>query len=123
MVLRGRHDESAVVTVELAHDVQPFTRIPLVSPRLADTEVFVVHPQVAHFMRQQHAAFLLESLPQLAATETNEAELLRRMETLANRQSGETLSRLAPNLPHFQVHFSGVDFDVTGPRHQETDHD
>jgi hypothetical protein len=114
VVLQGRHEETAVVTVELSHDVHTYTRIPLVSPRVGDIEIFVVHPQVARFIRRENAAFLLEQVPLLHES-VEETEFFAEMEHLAGSQRSATLTRLAPTLPRFRVLFTGDNFEVIGP--------
>ncbi len=112
VVLAGGHDESAVVTVELPSEVHAYTRIPLLLPRVRDTEVFVAHPQVARFVRRENAAFLLERVPALRADET---AYFADLEQLAAQQLDETMTRLAAGLPRYRVSFSGNTFEVTGP--------
>jgi hypothetical protein len=114
VVLTGSHDESAVVTVELPSDVHAYTRIPLMSPRLRDTEVFVVHPQVARFVRRENAAFLVERVD---ALREHEDEYFAELEHLAAVQLGETMATLATGLPRYRVRFDGGGFDVVGPEH------
>lgn len=117
VVLHGGHHESAVLQVELdTPQVRPYSRIPLVSPRLGDTEIFVSHPQVAHFVRQQNASFLLEQVPLLRATGLDEGSFLGRLDELAEQQAAATLGYLADGLPRYTVRFAGEAFDVRGPR-------
>ena len=114
VVLKGRHEESALVFVELDHDVHTYTKIPLVSPRVGDTEVFVVHAQVAHFVRRENAAFLLEQAP-LLHDDIDETAFLGELEALASAQIDATLTRLASGLPRYDVVFTGEAFEVRGP--------
>jgi hypothetical protein len=114
VVLEGRHHESAVLTVELEHEVHTYTRIPLVSPRVDDTEIFVLHPDVAHFVRRENAAFLLEQIP-LLHERVDEAAFYEELDHLADLQMTETLARLAPDLPRFRAIFAGNDFELVGP--------
>ena len=113
VVLQGAHAESAVVSVELAHAVHGYTRIPLISPRIAAHEVFVIHPQVAHFVRTQNTSFLLEQGSW--DVEIGEERFLNELEALAASQLQATVSYLAADLPHFRVAFSkdGERFDVS----------
>jgi len=113
VVLVGEHAESAVVEVELAHEVHAYTRIPLISPRLAATEVFVLHPQVAHFIRQQNASFLRTH--HSWDVEVGPQRLLAELEQLAARQLEATVAHLAADLPRFRVRFAngGASFEVT----------
>lgn len=114
VVLEGGHAESAVVTVETDHEVHAYSPIPLVSPRIGDTEVFVAHPSVARFVRRQNAAFLLEMVPSLAAGSDRFPDELER---LAAQQLHATLDHLAPDLPRFSVRFFAAsrDAQVVGP--------
>ncbi|MCA9650880.1 MAG: rhodanese-like domain-containing protein [Myxococcales bacterium] len=130
VVLHGHHHESAVLEVRLdLPRVRPYSRIPLVSPRLGDTELFVSHPQVAHFVRRQNASFLLEQVPLLQGAGLDEASFLARLDELADRQANATLGHLADGLPHYTVEFHGQAvgergphpegiFEVVGPRPQ-----
>ena len=113
VVLEGGHAESAVVTVTLdAEEVHAFSRIPLVSPRIDDTEIFVNHPQVARFIRRENVAFLLEELPLVGVDGQTFYDAL---DELAERQLASTLEALAPSLPHYRVEFAGDAFAVVGP--------
>jgi hypothetical protein len=114
VVLHGRHEESAVVTIELENEVHTYTRIPLVSPRVGDTEIFVLHPQVAQFVRRENAAFLREQVP-LLHDDVDEDAFFHALEQLAARQRSATLARLAPTLPRYHVVFRGDAFEVFGP--------
>jgi hypothetical protein len=95
--------------------VHAYTRIPLLSPRVRDTEVFVVHPQVARFVRHENAAFLSE---RVAALREHEAAYFAELERLAAIQLDETMTRLAPALPRYRVSFLGDGFEVLGPEAQ-----
>lgn len=120
VVLHGSHHESAVLSVDLdLPQVRPYSRIPLISPRLGDTELFVNHPQVAHFVREQNASFLFEQIPLLRASGVDEATFLDQLDELANRQASTTLGYLADGLPHYTVRFSGDAFEVEGPESNE----
>jgi hypothetical protein len=57
MALSGQHSEGAVVNVHLDQKVATFTRVPLISPSCGESSMFVNHPQVASFLRQQSAIF------------------------------------------------------------------
>ncbi|MBO6939505.1 MAG: rhodanese-like domain-containing protein [Deltaproteobacteria bacterium] len=101
-VLHGDHVEEAVVNVRLDHGVHAFTNVPAVPPKLGDHSVFVNHPEVAAFIRSQHAAFLLEQAGPLADGISLEAlrDALARRATL---QLNATVAHLAPELPVFDV--------------------
>ncbi len=105
-VLHGDHEEEAVVNVRLDHGVHAFTNVPAVPPKLGDHSVFVNHPEVAAFIRAQHAAFLLEQAGPLAegiSLETLRDALARR----AALQLNASLAHLAPDLPVFDVTLDG----------------
>ena len=114
VVLEGDHAESAILQVEMGHKVHAYSKVPLVSPRVGDTEVFVVHPQVSAFIREQNAAFLLEEVPSLMASGVSESAFLQTQQDLAGKQLTETVSRLAPDLPTFTVEVHGGDITVHG---------
>ena len=110
VVLEGSHGESGVVIVELSKVVHAYTLVPMLSPRVQDTEVFVLHPEVARFVRSQNAAFLLEEVPALAGLE--EAAFVEALDALGNQQLSQTVQRLAPGLPTYHVHFEADGFRV-----------
>ncbi len=112
VVLEGGHAESAIVEVDMGGPVHAYSNIPLVSPRVGATEVFVVHPQVSAFIRRENAAFLLESVPSLMASGVDEAAFLNAQHALAQQQLTETLNRLAPGLPVFVAEVRGDGFEV-----------
>ena len=112
VVLEGDHAESAIVRIEMGREVHAYSRVPLVSPRVGDTEVFVVHPEVSAFVREQNADFLLEDVPSLVASGVSESAFLQTQRDLAAKQLAETVSRLAPDLPVFRVEVHGPDITV-----------
>ncbi|MEX1362072.1 MAG: rhodanese-like domain-containing protein [Nannocystaceae bacterium] len=116
VVLHGGHHESAVLEVRLhSPQVRAYSQIPLVSPRLGDTEVFVSHPQVADFVRRENASFLLEKVPLLRTAGIDEASFLDGLDALATRQARATLAHLADGLPRYTVRFDEGAFEVEGP--------
>lgn len=119
VVLEGGHAESAIVEVDMGGPVHAYSNIPLVSPRVGETEVFVVHPQVSAFIRRENAAFLLEAVPSLMASGVDEQAFLAAQHALAQQQLTETINRLAPHLPVFVAEVRGDGFDVH-PRKQPT---
>lgn len=101
-VLHGEHEEEAVVNVRFAGGVHAFSNVPAVPPRIGSHSVFVNHPEVAAFLRSQHARFLLEQsdfASRGVSLEAFEATLARR----AQRQLEATVGHLAPDLPVFDV--------------------
>jgi len=104
VVLGGGHQEGAIVSVRLADDVYPFTRVPLVSPACGATQMFVAHPDVTSFLRRQIAAFMTMQR-ETGLVRADRERLLERMTALAERQLEATLGRLAKGLPHYVVRF------------------
>ncbi len=66
-------------------------------------------------MRQQNAAFFLETLPQLHGKGIEEATFFATLDTLAATQLRATVSYLAANIPQYRVLFTGEQFEVIGP--------
>lgn len=111
VVLHGEHEEEAVINVHFPREVHAFSNVPAVPPRIGHHSVFVNHPEVAAFLRGQHARFLLQEAPELAeglTPERFEAELNAR----AARQLGATVRHLAAELPVFDVRFVDGRVDV-----------
>lgn len=114
-VLPGGHAEGAVVNVLLEGGAEAYAQIPLVSPMVGGSQVFLQHPQVAGFLRAQLARFLSRAR-EVGLGDAREAELLARMNELASRQLGHTLRALAPGLPVFDVLFRDDDRVEVAPR-------
>lgn len=110
MILGGGHEEGAVVNVRLEQGVWAFTRVPLISPACgqAGVQMFVNHPQVADFMREQMARFFTTA-PELLPLGEAELPILRKdIRRLAEIQQTATLSALAKGLPVFDVVFKNA---------------
>ncbi|MBL9039542.1 MAG: rhodanese-like domain-containing protein [Archangium sp.] len=111
--LGGRHREGAVCVVHLDEEVEPFTRIPLVSPTVNGVQMFVNHPDVTRYQRRLVSRFVcLHSGvgPRPADTDVYFGEL----SATARRQAGHTVGALAAGLPVFQVRFDiNGEFTVT----------
>lgn len=105
--LAGAHAEQAVLLVEVEPPLRPFTRVPLISPSVGGSQVFVHHPQVTAFQRDEIAAFLSVH-PRFGPLRHQRDALRAELETLGQRQIGATLSRLAKGLPVFRVRFGRV---------------
>lgn len=101
VVLGGEHLEGAVANVVVEGGLHSYTRVPLVSPNVAGVQMFVNHPQVTSFMRRELASFLCE----VGAVDTRESALMLAIDELGSAQAGQTLSRLAPGLPLFEIRF------------------
>jgi rhodanese-related sulfurtransferase len=102
VVLGGDHVEGAVASVVVDGDLHSYTRVPLVSPMVAGTQMFVNHPQVTTFLRREQAAQLTEVG---AVSPGDEAALGEAITTLGAQQAGATLHRLARDLPVFELRF------------------
>jgi rhodanese-related sulfurtransferase len=111
VVLAGEHAEGAVVEVVLDREVEAYSSVPMIAPRHGGTEMFVNHPQVAAFIREQNAAFLFEKLPWLAEG-IDRSAFLAELGALAQRQLENTIGHLAADLPIFEVRFEGRTFTV-----------
>lgn len=106
VVLEGGHAEGAVVDVVLGGPVHPYTRVPTVAPRIGDRELFVNHPQVSAWLREQNASFLVEQDPALRAhadPQGGQAALQRELERLGRVQLQATLHHLADGLPLYRA--------------------
>lgn len=108
VILGGEHVEGAVASVVVEGGLHTYTRIPLVSPTVAGTQMFVNHPQVTAFLRKETATFLVQHG---LASPGAEATLATTIETLGAQQMGATLARLAKDLPVFELRF-----DLEGQR-------
>lgn len=105
VVLHGDHQEEAVVNVILEDDVHAFSNVPALSPRLGGHSVFLNHPQVAAFVREQHARFLFQEVPALRAHGITLERFEAALATRAGQQLDATLGHLAPRLPVFELRF------------------
>jgi hypothetical protein len=102
--LGGSHREGAVVNVHLGEEIWPFSRIPLVSPSCAGSQMFVNHPEVAAYLRRQIAAFMTQR-PDLPLAPGDRERLEARMHEMARAQLSATLGALAKGLPVYDVNF------------------
>lgn len=106
VVLHGEHHEEAVVNVSLGAPVHAFTNVPALPPVVAGHSVFVNHPEVAAFVRREHAKFLFEELPALAS-DASLPGFVRALERKAQIQLERTVGYLARGLPVFELRFEG----------------
>lgn len=104
-VLPGEHQEGAVVNVLVETELRGFTQIPLVSPTANGTQMFVNHPQVSAYHRDELAHFLAMQDDVAAISHEHVEPLVKVMTEIAERQLSATLSRLAKGLPIFDVVF------------------
>lgn len=102
VILGGDHAEGAVASVLVEGELHSYTRIPLVSPSVAGTQMFVNHPQVTRFLRREMASFLAQAGLVAAA---DEGRLSAALDELGTLQANATLSRLAHGLPVFELRF------------------
>lgn len=110
VVLGGEHAEGAVVQVTLEETLQPFSAIPMIAPSIGGVQMFVNHPQVVSYLRQQTAHFLANRVGRLLNLPPEaEGQLLTRIPEIGDLQAGATLAALAAGLPIFEAHF-----DLTG---------
>ena len=114
VTLGGGHQEGAVVNIRIERGVWPFTRVPLISPACGETQMFVNHPQVADFHREQVARFFTLH-PDFSPIDTEHfGVLFKDMRRVAGVQLAATLGVLAAGLPIFDVVFrSEREFSVT----------
>ena len=114
VTLGGGHQEGAVVNIRLATGVWPFTRVPLISPACGSTQMFVNHPQIADFTREQVARFFTLHPEFSPIDEEHFGMLYKDMRRVAGVQLGTTLGFLAAGLPIFDVVFKTErEFEVT----------
>lgn len=102
-VLEGEHRERGVLEVALDAPVHAHSWVPMVTPHRGAREVFVMHPQVASFLRAETAWFLIEHLDPAEARRVDPQRLTRHIEALGERQRDATIAALAPHLPHHRL--------------------
>lgn len=112
VVLHGEHQEEAVLNIRLPQEVYPFTNVPAIAPRIGEHSFFVNHPQVANFLRAQHAHFLFRHTRVLADAGLSSEDFEHALRQRANAQLAATLQHLARTLPIFDVHYEGGAFSV-----------
>lgn len=103
VVLHGEHQEEAVLNIRLPQAVYPFSNVPAIAPRIGEHSFFVNHPQVANFVRAQHAHFLFDHTPVLADAGLSSEDFEQALRQRANAQLEATLQHLARTLPIFDV--------------------
>lgn len=107
VVLGGDHAEGAVVNVTVEGDLWPFSEVPMIAPSIGGVQMFVNHPQVVTYLREQSARFLSSRVSNLLPIgKGDEKRLLAEIQGLAGKQTHETLKQLAGGLPLFDVHFA-----------------
>jgi rhodanese-related sulfurtransferase len=116
-VLPGGHAEGAVVNIVVEHGIEAFSKIPLVSPMSEGSQMFINHPQVSSFLRDQIARFLAQQGDQVTLGAGGTAELNAVLEELGGVQLGHTLSSLAAGLPIYEVRFDDTAAHVAAMGH------
>ncbi len=107
VVLGGDHAEGAVVNVTVEGELWPMSEIPLIAPSIGGVQMFVNHPQVVAYLREQAAILLGRRVAhRLPAGVTQEA-LKEVLPNLGSTQAVATLVALAGGLPVFDIHFDG----------------
>ena len=118
VALGGDHREGAVVNVFVENGVSSFTQLPLVSPSTGGQQLFVNHPQVASFLRNELVEFLAQQTDVVRLTPAQKAQLIVEVKSLGQQQLMATLSRLAGGLPLYNVRFgNGGDVVVEAAGH------
>ncbi len=99
--LDGEHGERGVLEVRIDHAVHAHSLVPMVAPHAGTRELFVLHPQVADFLRSENAAFLTEQLSPAESRRVRPGVLRGHIQSLGARQLRATVHALAPHLPHY----------------------
>jgi len=105
VTLSGEHDEHGVLNVTLEEQPWMFTSVPLVSPRVGSHQLFVNHPQVAAWQREQYLDFLVHARVVPGLTAAHLPALQAEVPRLAVRQMAATLGALAAGLPVYEACF------------------
>lgn len=108
VTLGGAHEEVAVLNVYADMELWDFAPIPLVSPAVGASQVFVNHPQVAAKHRDHYVEFF-RRLPPLKGMPEKVESFRKALHALANKQLGQTLHHLAKGLPIYEAHYLGDD--------------
>jgi len=105
VILGGAHSEGAVLAVTVEDRLWAFSRVPLVSPNIGGTQAFIFHSQVAAYIRENFADWMLRaSLPVVPASRQALSESVINN---GHHQRKTTLGHLAKGLPTFEVRFHG----------------
>jgi rhodanese-related sulfurtransferase len=106
VVLGGEHAEGAVVQVLMEEPLQPFTEVPMIAPSIGGLQMFVNHPQVLAYLREQTAHFLVNRAGRvLGLSERASTDLFEAIPAIGQVQAEATLEALAAGLPVFVAHF------------------
>jgi rhodanese-related sulfurtransferase len=103
VLLEGEHREQGVLLVRMPTPVEAHSRVPMLTPHEGLSEYFVFHPEVAAYLRHETSDFLAEHGAMLGLPAVDRDALHRAVDRLGAQQLDETLKRLAPGLPRFEV--------------------
>jgi hypothetical protein len=106
VILGGSHGEGAVLQITADERPWAFSRVPLVSPSIEGTQAFVFHSQVAAFMREGFADWLVRERRHLPVPPPARQVLAEAIVELGHQQRRTTLGHLAKGLPTFEVRFT-----------------
>jgi len=107
VILGGDHNEGAVVNVTMEGELHPFSEVPMIAPSIGGIQMFVNHPQVVTYLREQTGHFLTTKVNHLLPLGKGDGtSLTKTISELGVEQAQATLTALAPGLPTFDVHFS-----------------
>ena len=107
VVLGGDHNEGAVLNVTVEGELRPFSEVPMIAPSIGGTQMFVNHPQVVSYLREQTAHFLSTKVAHLLPLGKSTPEkLAEAIPALGGDQALATLTSLAAGLPTFSAHFA-----------------
>ncbi|MGF1468614.1 MAG: rhodanese-like domain-containing protein [Sandaracinaceae bacterium] len=113
VVLGGDHAEGAVVNVTMEGELWPFSEVPMLAPSIGGVQMFVNHPQVVTYLREQTARFLSSRVDHLLPIGKSHGDsLAQAIPELGGAQAMATLKALAGGLPTFSVHFGSDGIDV-----------
>ena len=106
VVLGGVHKEGAVVNVTLEGELWPFSLVPMVAPSIGGVQMFVNHPEVVAYYREQTSQFFSTDATHLLPVGKGDAKKLAEVvPELGGNQALATLKALAAGLPLFGVRF------------------
>lgn len=102
VTLGGDHAEEGVLIVTQTRAPHGFARVPMISPTVTGKQLFIVHPQIAAYLRSDVATFFVRE--GLIAPE-QQADFIAELALRAERQAAATLGRLAVGKPRFHAVF------------------
>ncbi|MCB9638410.1 MAG: rhodanese-like domain-containing protein [Myxococcales bacterium] len=105
VILGGHHNEEAVVNVVIEQDIHTFTKLPLISPTFGTHQMFVNHPQVGTYLREQSGYFMLANQDLTGLSKEQKEEYFQKLQEMGDQHLETTLRYLADDLPRFQACF------------------